>query len=46
MRWNEQNVRELIKQISEIEIKIKKNSNLSKRILIDFIFEQSIPANN
>lgn len=46
MRWDEQSVRELIKKISEIEIKIKKNSNLSKRILIDFIFEQVILANN
>ena len=44
--WTEMNVRNLIKKINEIELSTKKNSNLSQRILINFIFEQTDPINN
>ncbi len=44
--WDKNNIRKLIKKISDIELLVKKNSNLSINILRDFIIEQSSKANN
>ena len=44
--WSEKKVEDLIKNISNIELLMKKNSELSLNILRNFIIEQSIITNN
>ena len=44
--WSSTNIENLIYQISEIELLIKKNSNNAINILSDFIIKQSQKINN
>ena len=44
--WSEKNVRKLIQNINNVELLIKKNTNLSTNILRDFIIEQSTQVNS
>jgi DNA polymerase III subunit delta len=44
--WKKDHLRNLIYQTNEIELLIKKNSNLAKNILSDFIINNSRKANN
>ena len=41
-KWKPENIKKLIYEISEIELKIKKNLNNSINLITDFILEKSI----
>ena len=45
-KWSPEDIKKLIYKINEIELLIKKNSNLAKNILSDFIINNSRKANN
>ena len=44
--WSEKNLRKLINEISSTELLIKKNTNISFSILLNFIFKNSNIVNN
>ena len=44
--WSEKNLRKLINEISNTELLIKKNTNISLSILLNFIFKNSNIINN
>lgn len=44
--WKEENIKDLIYKIDNIELTIKKNTNLGLNIILDFLIEQSSVANN
>lgn len=44
--WKEETIKNLIYKIDHIELMIKKNSNISLNIVLDFLIEQSTNANN
>ena len=44
--WSEKNLRKLINEISSTELLIKKNTNISFSILLNFIFKNSNVVNN
>jgi len=44
--WKKDNLKDLIYRANEIELLIKKNSNLAKNILSDFIIDNSRKVNN
>ena len=44
--WNPANIKNLIYRLNEIELFIKKNINISKNIVTDFILEQSLEKIN
>ena len=44
--WKEESIKELIYEINRIELMIKKNTNISLNIILDFLIEQSSTANN
>ena len=44
--WSFENIKNLIYEINEIELIIKKNNNNSVNILLDFIITQSTKINN
>ena len=44
--WKEESIKELIYKIDRVELMIKKNTNISLNIVLDFLIEQSSKANN
>ena len=44
--WTQNDAEKLIFKINEIELLIKKNSNISVSILLDFLLDQASPVNN
>lgn len=44
--WKEESIKELIYKIDRVELMIKKNTNISLNIVLDFLIEQSSTANN
>ena len=44
--WKEESIKDLIYKIDHIELMIKKNTNISLNIVLDFLIEQSSTANN
>ena len=44
--WTQNDAEKLIFKINEIELLIKKNSNISVSILLDFLLDQATPINN
>jgi DNA polymerase-3 subunit delta len=46
MSWNKDNLKNLIYKTNEIELLIKKNTNVAKNILSDFIINNSKKVNN
>lgn len=44
--WKEESIKDLIYKIDNIELLIKKNSNASLNIVLDFLIEQSTTVNN
>ena len=45
-KWNLENIKKLIIRINDIELLIKKNSNISKSLIYDFIINTSIDLSN
>ena len=45
-KWNLENIKKLIIRINDIELLIKKNSNISKSLIYDFVINTSIDLNN
>jgi DNA polymerase-3 subunit delta len=44
--WSKENLQNLIIQINQIELQIKRNSNNALNYILDFILEKSSTANN
>ena len=44
--WGEESIKDLIYKIDNVELMIKKNTNISLNIILDFLIEQSTTVNN
>ena len=44
--WKEDTIKDLIYKINNIELMVKKNTNISLNLVLDFLIEQSSSINN